>query len=110
MNEEKYEVNKCLLCHDAPCGRMYKNINPERIIRALKLNNRKGARYLINDINTCLEKNNKCNETCPRNIDIDKIINNLIKEENNLNDLDNIDISTEICGVKLKIHSYFLHQ
>ena len=37
MNEEKYEVNKCLLCHDAPCGRMYKNINPERIIRALKL-------------------------------------------------------------------------
>ena len=102
MNEEKYEVNKCLLCHDAPCGRMYKNINPERIIRALKLNNRKGARYLINDINTCLEKNNKCNETCPRNIDIDKIIKNLIKEENNLNDLDNIDISTEICGVKLE--------
>ena len=45
----KMEIHKCVCCHDAPCLRMYKNINPERIIRALKFDNKKGARSLIQD-------------------------------------------------------------
>ena len=27
------EINKCVLCHDAPCKKIYKNIDPSRIIR-----------------------------------------------------------------------------
>ena len=43
MNELecKLEVHKCALCHDAACKKIYKNINPERIIRALRLENKK---------------------------------------------------------------------
>ena len=41
------EVSKCLLCHDAECSKQYKNIDVERIFRAIKFDNIKGARYLI---------------------------------------------------------------
>ena len=104
MNEElnnKMEIHKCVLCHDAPCTRIYKNINPERIIRAIKLDNKKGARTFIKDPKTCLDKSKKCKETCPRNINIDSIIKELLNEKK-LIGLKNIDISTEICGVKLE--------
>ena len=41
MSESKklsnIEINKCALCFDAPCKKLYKNIDSERIIRALKL-------------------------------------------------------------------------
>jgi len=35
------EINKCVLCHDAPCKRIYKNIDPSRIIRAIEFDNKK---------------------------------------------------------------------
>ena len=98
----KMEIHKCALCYDAPCSKMYKNINPERIIRAIKINNKKGARTLINDKETCLERNYNCNEECPLNIDIDKIINNLINETDNIENINEVDLSTQICGVKLE--------
>lgn len=37
----KMEIQKCVCCHDVPCLKIYKNINPERIIRALKFDNKK---------------------------------------------------------------------
>ena len=73
-NEEltnKIEINKCICCHDAPCKKIYKNINPERIIRALKFDNKKGAHSLIQDEEKCFEKNPACNEKCPLNVNID---------------------------------------
>ena len=107
MNEEKLkiikeeldynmEVHKCLLCHNATCNKAYKNIDPERIIRAIKLDNEKGARSLID--NNCFEKEER--DTCPLNIDIDFILKKLLKKEE-VKDLD-VDISTDICGVKLE--------
>ena len=98
----RMEICKCVCCHDAPCIKMYKNINPERIIRALKFDNEKGARSLINNEENCLEKNSNCNVKCPLNVNIDKILSNLIKETDKINNIENIDVSTEICGVKLE--------
>ena len=98
--EVNMEIHKCVLCHNAPCSRLYKNINPERIIRALKFDNRKGARTCINDVNNCYEKN-ICNDSCPLNINIDLILKDIINDEV-ITDYENIDISTEICGVKLE--------
>ena len=98
----RMEICKCVCCHDAPCIKMYKNINPERIIRALKFDNEKGARSLINNEENCLEKNLNCNVKCPLNVNIDKILSNLIKETDKINNIENIDVSTEICGVKLE--------
>ena len=69
------EIHKCALCHNAPCNKIYKNVDPERIIRALMLDNKKGARTLFND--NFLLKDNSCNEMCPLNIDIDAILKNV---------------------------------
>lgn len=104
MNEDKInnkmEIHKCVLCYDAPCTKIYKNINPERIIRALKFDNKKGARILIDDSNTCFEKN-ECSLKCPLNINIDGIVNSLLTEDK-VTDINSVDISTEICGIKLE--------
>ena len=94
----KMEVHKCVLCHKANCNKLYKNINPERIIRAIKFDNIKGARYLLGD--NSLDKVDS-NESCPLNINIDKIINNVLKIDK-IDNIDDIDISTEICGIKLE--------
>ena len=104
-NEElsdKIEIYKCVCCHDAPCIKMYKNINPARIIRALKFKNEKGARTFIKDEENCFEKNIECNVKCPLNVNIDKILKNLIKETNKVDNFENIDVSTQICGIKLE--------
>ena len=102
MKSNKMEIHNCVLCYNAPCSKMYKNINPERIIRAIRFDNDKGARFLIDSEETCFEKNINCGEQCPRNVDIDEILNNLIKETGKIDTIDNIDLSTEICGVKLE--------
>ncbi|MBR1748681.1 MAG: NAD-dependent dihydropyrimidine dehydrogenase subunit PreA [Bacilli bacterium] len=103
MNELecKIEVHKCALCHDAPCKKIYKNINPERIIRALRLENKKGARSLLENKNQWYEKKNG-DEKCPLNINIDGIIENLVHTEEIVEGFETMDISSEICGVKLE--------
>ena len=101
MTELDLQIHKCSLCYDAPCKKIYKNVNPERIIRALRFDNPKGASLLINNIDNCLEKNTECKEKCPYNVDIDTILKSISKNEFEYNDLD-IDITTEICGIKLE--------
>lgn len=102
MKCNNIEIHKCVHCYDAPCSKIYKNINPERIIRAIKFDNEKGARALIDDESMCFEKNIDCDEQCPRNVDIDGILDNLINETDKMDEIDNIDLSTEICGIKLE--------
>ena len=99
MIDNKIEVHRCALCYDANCNKLYKNINPERIIRAIKFDNLKGARYLLKE--KSLDKNFNCTESCPLNINIDTIINNVLKVDE-IDNIDDIDLSTEICGVKLE--------
>ena len=98
----KIDLHKCVCCHDALCNKMYKNINPERILRALKFDNPKGARYLIQDEENCLEKDTSCYEKCPLNVNIDKIIKNLINETDKISGLEDINVKTDICGVELE--------
>lgn len=93
------KVNDCLLCYEGDCSKLYKNIDAERIIQAIKFDNIKGARYLIND--NCFEKNN-CDFNCPINLDIDNILKDLIENVEKIDNIDDIDLSTEVCGVKLE--------
>ena len=98
MTDLELQMHKCALCYDAPCKKMYKNINPERIIRALRFENEKGAHLLLG---TEIEKNELFNNTCPCNVDIDSILEYVKNIDYNENDLD-VDISTQICGIKLE--------
>ena len=109
MEGEKYdmkslnkELHKCVLCYDAPCSKMYKNINPERIIRAIRFDNIKGAYKLIEDKSKCMELNDNSKEKCPLNVDINNILKNVIKMDYKNDDLADMDISSEICGVKIE--------
>ncbi len=105
INQEiscKVEVYKCAHCHDAPCIKMYKNINPDRIIRAIKFDNIKGARYLIKNDKNCLKKNTNNNSKCPLKVNIDSIIQHLLNNVSKVSDIENVNLKTEICGVKLE--------
>ena len=97
MNEVKLEIHKCALCYDAPCKKIYKNVDPERIIRALRFENTLGASTFIKD--NYLEKNNY-DLKCPCNVDIDSILKSVAEKPYNI-DLD-VDTTTNICGVKLE--------
>ena len=101
MEKMELEIHKCALCYDAPCKKIYKNVDPERIIRALRFDNEKGASILINNYENFLEKNKDCLERCPNNVDIDTILKSIPKNNLTNNDLD-MDITTQICGVKLE--------
>ena len=102
MDNLKIETHKCALCHNAACTKVYKNINPERIIRAVRFDNLKGAGTLINDESNCMELNENCNEKCPLNVNIDAILKMIIHQKNRIESIEDVDISSEICGVKLE--------
>lgn len=95
------EINKCILCYDAPCKKIYKNIDPSRVIRAIKFDNEKGARTLLNK-NKCLNKNDDCSTKCPLNVNIDYILKKVLKNNEEVNYFKDIDLSSEICGIKLE--------
>ena len=102
MDNLKMEVHKCALCHNAPCKKMYKNINPERIIRAIKFDNLKGAFSLIRNEKDCLKLNEGSKEKCPLNVDINEILKYVISRKYEISNIEDIDISTEICDIKLE--------
>ena len=93
------EIHKCGLCYDAPCRKIYKNVDPERIIRALRFDNEKGAATFIENRDNYLDKNDDVKEKCPYDVDIDYILKSV--SENKFENLD-VDISTNICGIRLE--------
>ncbi len=99
MTNLELEIHKCTLCYDAPCKKIYKNVDPERIIRALRFENDKGAKTFIND--NYLDKNINCNEKCPCNVNIDYILDEVAHSNYEKIDLD-VDIKTYICGIELE--------
>lgn len=94
MNDLKMEIHKCMLCHDAPCNEMCDEIKVERIIRALRFDNYLGARFLLGD-----DKHHF--EVCPYGVDVQKIMDGILKEDNLISDID-VDIRADICGIKLE--------
>ena len=102
--KELCDVNKCLLCYDAPCSKKCSRFKPDRVLRSLRFDNINGASYLLNNCNLCLRCKEPCKKVCPRNVNIKDIMTYVGKNKKNL-DLPkrlNIDLSCDICGVKLE--------
>ncbi|PWT28380.1 NAD-dependent dihydropyrimidine dehydrogenase subunit PreA [Butyrivibrio fibrisolvens] len=116
----KSEIAKCSLCHDAPCSKSCgigesskdytKKIDIARIIRAMYFDNAILAASLLPD-GYSERDSRELIYSCPRKVDIPLILKGLqdekrkietLEEIGGLKALDNIDISTDICGVKLE--------
>lgn len=99
MNDIELELHKCTLCYEGKCKEDLP-VDLERIIRAVRFDNIKGACYLLNnDIDISKIKNN-----CPKKVNYKKIISYVMEEKQKL-DLPkylNVDISSDICGIKLE--------
>lgn len=62
------QVNRCLLCADAPCSKACKKMDTARIIRALKFGNDEGAATLLPEDLPCIKCTLKgCEKACVRN-------------------------------------------
>ena len=50
----------------------------------------------------CQEKNVHCTESCPMNVNIEEVLKYIIEAGENNVEINDVDISTEICGVRLE--------
>ena len=106
------EVNRCLLCHDAPCtASCCKQMPVGDILRSIYFSNGMGAINRM-DGKTCATCEAPCEQACVLNqhtypLPIKSILNHLTEGslsqyEALTSTADMPDISTDICGVKLE--------
>jgi dihydropyrimidine dehydrogenase (NAD+) subunit PreA len=106
------EVNRCLLCHDAPCTTSCcKQMPVGDILRSIYFSNGMGAINRM-DGKTCATCEAPCEQACVLNqhtypVSIKSILNHLTEGslsqyEALTSTADMPDISTDICGVKLE--------
>lgn len=101
---EKKEYLSCILCHNAPCSQVCGGCDPARILRALRFDNpEEAARHLPQDFDrSCVEE---AQRVCPAGVRIGDILEELNQGRSKLEGVagaENIDLSCEICGVKLE--------
>lgn len=97
-------VRDCTLCYDAPCSKACGNVDVERIIRACKFDNLEAIASEIS-ADLCSDCNAQCKEACPKNINIKELFKELNDKKKDLNIQQNakeVDLSCDICGVKLE--------
>lgn len=99
------ELEKCLMCHDAPCTKECKALDPARLIRAVNFRNVPGAAHLMPDIKPCTECDAPCVYACPAKVDIPLLMNDFYQRRSlfmPLPDGEGIDLSCDLCGMKLE--------
>lgn len=105
-------TNACFLCENPTCTQSCsKNMDPARVIRALRFENMSGAREFCTkniDCATCEDKT--CIKACVRSdfdqpVEIDKIMNEVAKLP--YKEAKKVDLSTELCGVRCE-NPFFL--
>lgn len=102
-----FETHKCLLCHDAPCKKICPDLDFSKMIRSLRFENVASAVRLLPTENPFSKNSSEIKkqfeEKCPAKLNIQEITEELYKEKIvPLPELKKVDISTDICGVKLE--------
>ena len=101
---DRKEILSCVLCHDAPCSKKCKDFDIARILRALRFENYEEAGRLLVD-NYDEKSIKEAEAVCPSNVDLSSILNQLKQDKidfEGTKGMDNIDLSCDICGVKLE--------
>ncbi len=100
----KSETGRCLLCHEAPCGKACpKGIEADRIIRSLRFENHTGAVRRLEGSTACKDCDKPCMEACSRGkidrpIDIPGIIHAMSIYDTKIPKKE-ADLSIDFCGV-----------
>ena len=103
------EMNKCLLCADPACEKVCeRNLPVGEILRSLYFENYHGAAVKLNG-NDCSQCAGPCEQACVLSgrkvpVQIQDIFSGFLNESTRLpaHRIEEADISTEICGVKLE--------
>lgn len=98
--KNKEDIKKCLLCHDAPCDK-FCEFEPSKIIKSAYFKDFYTASNLSKSVD-CTKCNKKCESSCLNNVKIKDIINSIKESKYEDLDISNIDLSSSICGIKLK--------
>jgi len=102
------EVRRCILCHDAPCGKSCpKGIAPHQLLRSLHFDNEIGAAMRLSEDNPCVGCSAPCESACllrERPVAIQKIFSALSEDKKRMEPLPNgrSDLSCTFCGVRLE--------
>lgn len=97
-------VRDCTLCYDAPCSKKCEKVDLDRIIRACKFDNVEAISPEISD-DMCNDCNSECENVCPENVKIKELICEINERKNKIETIPegrDVDISCDICGVKLE--------
>lgn len=108
------EMEGCLLCYNAPCTRYCTyGMDPAKVIRSLRFNNKKGAKKTVKDAELCLKCQDKtCVKECLKGkIDLPVRIPALIKYSSKFQESSkknkNLDLGITFLGVKCE-NPFFL--
>ena len=100
------EFSKCLLCHDAPCGKVCPSMRIDRYMRSVRMENFATAVRLLPKSGTpCLNCDVQCRDVCPTKMDLPSLVEfgyqnaHLIEVSD---DTDRVSLECDLCGVKLE--------
>ena len=93
----------CIVCHDAPCGKVCGKCDTARIMRALRFDNIEAAAAMLPDDydRSWVEEAEK---VCPVHVEIGDVLDDLKMRKAGLEGFEgaeDIDLSCDLCGVKL---------
>lgn len=100
----KREVSRCILCHNAKCNKACDGKDMAKIIRSLYFDNFNMAAQLLRTANIPSDAWDEAKALCPARVDLTAVYEAFSAELPNFpeQDVSNVDISAEICGVKLE--------
>ena len=100
-----YELHKCIMCYDAPCGKVCPKLEPDRIIRSAHLENMTQVAKALREDDPCALCAAPCREKCPVQLDIPALLRALKEDCAELEPVPEgveSDLSCDICGVRLE--------
>ena len=107
---DEKNVDKCLLCENAPCTKAcLKGMKPDRILRALHFDNEIGAAQSLGHMIPCEQCDAACEKACVLNkkddtVPIRKVIKQIAEDKKQMEVIEerDVDLSMDLCGVKLE--------
>ena len=91
----------CMLCYNAACSKACGVYEPDRVLRSLYFDNEEVTRNRLSDRILCSGCDGRCQDACPRKIDIKKIICSIEPKEDKMQ-INYECLKTDFCGIPME--------